>query len=1055
MAHLFDESGDLGLSPALTPPMPTPAPSKPPSRVATPTARARSPVITPHDLDDDTLRKLRRWVVGFALVEFDLELGPDLSSVYPPFEGADSLTEEVSANIAFSSLPEGSSTMEKKQGGYVYSWRIPRSMSKGKDAGSGNRDWHGFVYFYQEQSSHLRRGYSQRSLVLITHLPSYPGLFSTLISTLGPLHFRSQTPHSSPTMSTNASSFSHNSFQSPLSASEPSPRAEDGIAALEAAVRNIASWPDPTPGTSLELPFLGTARTFELPLRGRPQWYNPLSGGGGGGAGRRSASGSSSLKSSTSSILPSLPPMVPSSLPLLPLSSTFLSTHLSFSKIILLWELVLLGEPVVVFGGDVRTGSELVEGMRGFVRPIEFKGDWRPYFHIHDKDFKSVLGAVKIPPGLLLSFTNPLILSQRPWPHVLRATSDKPGLVSERKRHIKKDKYVEREVEERFARGDYMGCDAVIFRHLSTLTEQFLAPLNRYFGTLAGGDTSLGTPRTSTPFSPSAFLATLKSHGTPLPFRVTPSSTTSATAERFYEKFMKSPNFGSWLERRSEDTAGEVRKRYLERLGTANVEEWVKGRDDGEVDDLVKRMEEEARISDALADPSLVTNNGKAHFPLIAGGAGGGGQAYLGEELARISSSPEKMRSLQLRKQAMKLRIMVGTAAATPRFLTTEPFPAPARFGVIARGVDLNNLSEEQFKELELLIYTHKVVVLKDQAGLDPKKHQELGVRFDPKTPAEMGHMEQERGKKSILEAGSEIKPKIAGAHMVNLNGSGEFEAGYYGIDHPFKLKGLGHVGFHRDCLSQEEIDAGESRFQRWHIDAPFHKAWPARVTAIWANKMPSGEDVNVRWDDGTGRVMKGPVGRTAFFDCVEMYNQFTPEQKKWVDHSLIEYAPSPYQWLSGAKCKGNGLEMHTEGNETPLSDVPDNDPAGAQIIPMLWINPVTGEKAFQVHGIIAYKIHYREGPDEPYTLIEDLGTVRKMITDLQLPFVTPENVVFAPSETGDMLFFYNRGVRHTAVEFPASRGDRLLHQCQLIASDPPFKPEPIEGLPYYLSASA
>lgn len=36
--------------------------------------------------------------------------------------------------------------------------------------------------------------------------------------------------------------------------------------------------------------------------------------------------------------------------------------------------------------------------------------------------------------------------------------------------------------------GADLGCDAVIYRHFAALTERFLAPLNRYFGTLWAGN---------------------------------------------------------------------------------------------------------------------------------------------------------------------------------------------------------------------------------------------------------------------------------------------------------------------------------------------------------------------------------------------------------------------------------------------------------------------------------------------------------------------------------------------------------------------------------------
>lgn len=58
-------------------------------------------------------------------------------------------------------------------------------------------------------------------------------------------------------------------------------------------------------------------------------------------------------------------------------------------------------------------------------------------------------------------------------------------------------------------------------------------------------------------------------------------------------------------------------------------------------------------------------------------------------------------------------------------------------FGAVASGVDANEMSEGEFKELEEAVYRHRVVVLKGQKGLLPKSQQALAIRFDPTTPAE------------------------------------------------------------------------------------------------------------------------------------------------------------------------------------------------------------------------------------------------------------------------------------------------------------------------------
>ncbi len=80
---------------------------------------------------------------------------------------------------------------------------------------------------------------------------------------------------------------------------------------------------------------------------------------------------------------------IPSSLPLTPLSVS-LHTGLTLSRLLLLWELVLLGEPILIFSADPRAGADLVTHLRNLIRPVLFLGDERPYLHIHDIDFTKV-----------------------------------------------------------------------------------------------------------------------------------------------------------------------------------------------------------------------------------------------------------------------------------------------------------------------------------------------------------------------------------------------------------------------------------------------------------------------------------------------------------------------------------------------------------------------------------------------------------------------------------------------------------------------------------------
>ena len=209
-----------------------------------------------------------------------------------------------------------------------------------------------------------------------------------------------------------------------------------------------------------------------------------------------------------------------------------------------------------------------------------------------------------------------------------------------------------------------------------------------------------------------------------------------------------------------------------------------------------------------------------------------------------------------------------------------------------------------------------------------------------------------------------------------------------------------------------------------------------------------------MHWDDGSGLVKKNvQPGATMFIDCQSMYESLSPEDKAFVDNSVVEYPASPYQHMSGSKADPLGLRMYSEGKEVFLTNpdsLKDVSQKGQQTIPLVWINPVTGAKCLQVHAIIAAAIHSTDPSTGEVTSLTDLEAVRARLDALQRPFVTPDHVLFAPSEEGDLLLFANRLVRHSAIDHCGPRGNRLLHQIQLVSSDPPFDPARIPGIPYY-----
>ncbi|KAJ2934705.1 hypothetical protein H1R20_g2415, partial [Candolleomyces eurysporus] len=131
------------------------------------------------ELDEDIVLKLRRWIIGIAVVEFDLDDGPMLAGTYPPI--AFSPVEE--ENIAFSAFPD---SLQFDQGSQVHSIRIRKDQSSSDNLTTLDGFIYGFSHFTQRRDPTSKRGYQQSSVVILTQ-HQYPALFSSLTSVLGPL----------------------------------------------------------------------------------------------------------------------------------------------------------------------------------------------------------------------------------------------------------------------------------------------------------------------------------------------------------------------------------------------------------------------------------------------------------------------------------------------------------------------------------------------------------------------------------------------------------------------------------------------------------------------------------------------------------------------------------------------------------------------------------------------------------------------------------------------------------------------------------------------------
>ena len=103
----------------------------------------------------------------------------------------------------------------------------------------------------------------------------------------------------------------------------------------------------------------------------------------------------------------------------------------------------------------------------------------------------------------------------------------------------------------------------------------------------------------------------------------------------------------------------------------------------------------------------------------------------------------------------------------------------------------------------------------------------------------------------------------------------------------------------------------------------------------------------------------------------------------------------------------------------------------------MVWLNPVTGEKCFQVMAEIVHKLYFKDAPHEAE---EEIRVWLNRIFDR---LTRPEYLMIPRTEEGDMVIWNNwvlsqllvlhwsifadvtQGVLHSAIEYPLSYGPR------------------------------
>ncbi|XP_026577699.1 protein DENND6B isoform X3 [Pseudonaja textilis] len=353
----------------------------------------------------------------------------------------------------------------------------------------------------------------------------------------------------------------------------------------------IDQWPPPVPGQTLNLPVMGVVIQVRIPSRvDKP--------------------GSCPAKPLIQeNLLPA--PLILPSVAELDLFRCFQSVLVHIQ---LLWELVLLGEPLVVVAPSPAMSSEMVLALASCLAPLKYCCDFRPYFTIHDNEFKEYTTRTQGPPSVLLGVTNPFFIKMlQHWPHLLRlgelrvagdlpkqvklkklaklkTLDTKPGLYTSYKAFLHKDKtLIKRLLKGIQKQRPSEAQSALLRRQLLELTQSFIIPLEHYMASLMPLQRSITpwkTPPRIRPFHQEDFLKSLDQAG--------PQLTCALKGDwlALYRRFFKSPNFDGWFRQRHQEMRQKLEALHLEAIAEANVRAWMVDKSEAEAVDLVLKLRE-------------------------------------------------------------------------------------------------------------------------------------------------------------------------------------------------------------------------------------------------------------------------------------------------------------------------------------------------------------------------------------------------------------------------------------------------------------------------------
>ena len=452
------------------------------------------------NLDGETnLEYFLNWLYCLCVVTFDLEVGQVMEQIYPVNQY---LSKKDRSNICYMAFPDSnqntssrvnlennqnnlSATRSNNTNDCKYMFRFRQSSCFYDDLNNPNdyfynknianiyekdsTHFYGYTYFRQIKDAKVKRGYIQKSVVLVTRLP-YPSFFLNLLEVIALDYF------------------------------DELRSSDNANNVLLQACKEINNWLAPWPGRKYKLPLLGYYLRTRIPVNDEDMNLNSISFSNvlfqelqdeenqtsiskqkndlqiekcmssepfTVVKVKKSVSEESFTRSQSAKVesnpddkeenVTNLPAKKDNSIE--ELDQNFLrslstvsivnsnknisSTTTNMDNILIpnlseiglwsslgsqtnylttLWEIVLLNEPLVLIASSPYESSNTVQALLSLIAPLKYHAEFRPYFTIHDSEYQEFTGKEFMAPSCILGVTNPFFVRQlsEKWPNILK-----------------------------------------------------------------------------------------------------------------------------------------------------------------------------------------------------------------------------------------------------------------------------------------------------------------------------------------------------------------------------------------------------------------------------------------------------------------------------------------------------------------------------------------------------------------------------------------------------------------------------------------------------------